>query len=275
MQDKLFAFMYLAVNVAVLVLLIRLKYYRTWRMFTTMQAATCLQIAVRMAVPVADRHAAVLYWLPTEGVLILATLAAVLEILWRSMRGFEATYKWGVCGSLLAAMFFCSHAASRVLGLPHYADWFQELVRVDRVLFNLALATLSNLALGIAGTANRRNCPRFVQLHTLLLTILCAGHVWLADWSTWKISHELFRGLELSCLLGWLINASLLRDEDHYERRVAKRDVPPTAPSFAPAQASRLPSVSGAPPAWTCDPANRRRPVAVPYDWPAPHGRTR
>ena len=181
-------------------------------------AVTCWQIGILLAIDGTDRTMAIRYWLPGDALLTCLTAAAVLEVLWRSMRGFPAHDKLGTIGGVTAGMLFSGMAIRWWMGLPVYADWFTQ-VKADRGVWNLCIAATAIVALGIACTFNRANDPRFVRFHATIVGVLAVGHVLLADVTHWSSSRMLYRGLEVACCLGWLINANLSGREAHWVAR--------------------------------------------------------
>ncbi len=212
--------LYLLANVVVVVLLLRLRYHRSWRFLCAMLAANCWQIVVRLAVPLSDGHIpvetrrllAIHWWLPGETILMGLTIAAIIEALWRSLAGIPDRHTVGVVLSLAGGWVFTGSFAGWVLGIPRYSDWYKQLL-ADQVVVNLCIASAALIAFGLAETFHRRHDPRYVRMHCGLFATLACGHVLLSDMTHWAHNHELFRALECACLFGWLVNADLLRRE--------------------------------------------------------------
>lgn len=201
---------YLAVNVLALLVLVVMRYYRAWPLFVAFQASNCLQILALLCIDPTDRYQAIHYWGPAGALWMLATLGAAYEVLWRSMRGMPAQHKWGVSLSLAGALGISAHMVWYSF-LDHYTDWWLEVIRTDRVAFQLSVATLALFGWGILHTVNRTSCPRYFQLHGAVFGILTSGQVYFGDFSRWQHAHALYRGLELACMLGAIVNADLLR----------------------------------------------------------------
>jgi len=216
----LLSLLYLSVNLGCLAVLVSGKYYRMWRFLVAQIAVTCWQVGVLLFVPVSDRAMAIRWWLPGDIVLVGLSALAVLEVLWRSMRGFPDRYRYGVCLSLTAGFVFAGMSIRWLLDLPTYGDWFAQL-RADRSVWNLCIAGAALIAVGVANTFNRGNDPRFVRFHGVLVAVLAAGHVLLADMTHWSQSRMLYRSLEAACCFGWMINANLLGQEAQWAGRLA------------------------------------------------------
>lgn len=204
--------LYLAANVLAFLGLWRAGYYRTWRMLGLQIALTCWQVSVILVVGTTDRTTAIHWWLPGDLLLIGASAGAILEAWWRALDRFPRPHRWGVLLSFGGTAVFTGLCLRWLLPIQRFADWFEQ-VKADRLVWNLCTATLALGAFGIAMTFNRRNDPRYVRMHTGLLAVLSCGHVLLADLSHWNRSRALYRALEIACLLGWVINATLLRRE--------------------------------------------------------------
>lgn len=235
----LLSLLYLAANVATLGVLLSAKYYRMWAMLCLQVAVTCWQVAIWLFVPVSDRTMVIKYCLPGDFVLVLVSAAAVLEVLWRSMRGFPTANKIGVCVYSCIAFHFAGISMRWLLGMPRYSDWFVQ-VKADRAIVNVCIATMAIIAAGIAHTFNRHNDPRYVRFHGTIVAVLACGHVLLSDMSQWSASHTAYRALATACCFGWMINANLLGRE----WRLANRDESdPVRISIVPSPAS-LPEVA-------------------------------
>lgn len=212
--------LYLVWNVSVVVLLVRMKYHRSWRWLVGMIAVNCWQIGAILAVPLQDGHIpvavrrvlAIHWWLPGEALLLALTVAAIIEALWRALKGIPDRHKVGVCLSLAGGLVFVGSASRGLLGILRYSDWYRQLI-ADRVVVNLCVAAAALIALGLAETFHRHHDPRYVRMHCGLLAVLAGGHVLLGDMLHWQYNNQIYRALESACLLGWMINASLLRRE--------------------------------------------------------------
>lgn len=216
----LLSVLYLSWNLAVIVLLLRLKYHRSWRFLCAMLAANCWQIGVILAVPLQEGHIpvairrtlAIHWWLPGEVLLLGLTIAAIGEALWRAMAGIPARHKVGVSLSLAGALTATGLAAEYFLGIPKFGDWYRQAI-ADRLIVNLCMAAAALIAFGLAETFHRRHDPRFVRMHCGILATLASGHVILSDMAQWQHHNALYRALEAACLFGWIVNADLLRRE--------------------------------------------------------------
>lgn len=190
-----------------------------WPFLVAQLGVTCWQICVIAFLPLLDgaaspevqRTLAIRWWLPGEVLLTAVTFCAVLEVLWRSLKNFPVANKVGVLISTASACVF-SASCAKLIGLPQFSDWFLQL-RSDRLAGNVCIAALALCSFGIACTFNRRNDPRFVRMHAFLIAVLALSHVLFGGFGSWGAHHALYRQAEVSCLIGWVFNASLLRRE--------------------------------------------------------------
>ena len=256
--------LYLAANVAALYVLYRLAYGRLWPILLTQISLTCWQTGIILCISPTSRIDAIHWWLPGDAVLLLLSAGAIFEGWWRGMNGFPHRHKVGVCLSLLGGMVFLGLCLRWILIMPQYVDWFEQL-KADRLIWNLCAATLAIIAVGVACTLNRAQDPRFVRMHVGLLAVLAGGHVLFADLTHWTHSNALYRGLEVACLLGWIVNASLVRTEGRLlgfwraPGRASNRSRQSSLPQAVPV--APLPSPVG---------LERRRLVAAEdYVWPS------
>lgn len=225
--------LYLGLNVAALGVLMRAKYYRMWGLLVAQLAVTCWQIGAITAIGSTDRTTAIRWWFPGDLLLVVLTAGAVLEVLWRSMRGFPNAHKWGVCAWITISFVFAGMCIRWVLALPVNPDWFEQ-VKSDRIVWHLCIATAALIAAGIAHTFNRHNDPRFVRFHASIVAVLAIGHVVLSDVSRWSESRMAYRCLEILCCAGWCINASLSGKEALWVAKVECGPLAPAAPMLSP-----------------------------------------
>ena len=212
---------YFGITVLALVGLLALKYFKAWPIFCVYLASNILQSFVRLqfgdrypsdhAAAAAVRDLAIKYWLPLECLAIILLCVAVGEILWRGMSGMSTRHKVTVCGSLVAMQAFTLHGQLHFLNLPHYADWFQELTRSYLTAIEFSVGAVAVFAFGNVVTINARACPHYTKFHSGIFLVLSVGSVWLTDFSNWAHSDAMVRWLKVSCLLGFCVNASLLR----------------------------------------------------------------
>lgn len=259
---------YLGINVLCLLALGISKYYRLWPIFTALQAVTCLQIIILSWVPVADRTMVIRWWVPGDVALSLLAGAAAIEVLWRSMRGMPQSHKLGVSASLLWGTAFACVSVRWIADLPSYTDWLAEF-RTDRLLWNLGVAWLALVGIGILYTINRSTASRPLRMHATLFAVLACGHIVFSDATHWGASHALYRQLESACCLGWILTANLFRREVAMSLpRAALYSAPPSVASPIPARASHPRPVLAELPSLPAGPVDHHRP------WqPVPHGR--
>lgn len=218
MSEMLLNLLYLALNVCCLGVLVSAKYYRIWGFLCAQLAVTCWQIIVLLFVPVSDRTMAIRYWLTGDIALVVLCGLAVLEVLWRSMRGFPTAHKVGVCIYSCVGMHFAGLSMRWLMGIPTHADWIVQY-RSDRMMANLCIATLAIIAAGVAHSFNRDNDPRFVRFHGTIVAVLACGHVLLSDMTHWSEARAAYRMLEVACCFGWMINANLTGKEERLVQR--------------------------------------------------------
>ncbi len=207
--------LYLAVNVAVLVLLARWKYYREFPLFVAFQGFACLEIASRLPVPggLAGEHTATYVWFPCAILLMVGSVGAAMELLWKAMHAMPREYKMAVVAGVGVVLYSFPPVLRIKLHLPSYSNWFEDFVRADLTVFYLCVMMLVATTFGIICTVKliRQACPRYVRFHGLLLTILLACFVYLTDFSTWHRSRELWMAVKFGMCCGFIANASLLR----------------------------------------------------------------
>lgn len=198
------AFIYLAVNLACLTVLVRKGYQRAWPAFLAFQAMTCWQAGARMGLSDAASWRRI--WAPGEMLLLAATAAAVGESLWKSLRALGRHRILTFPMLILGAYFIATWAVDLPAG-----DWYTKFLGI-RVQFFLTAAIVSSFSIW-GMLCFGRHWPRAERMHSCMFSILMAAHVVVVDWSRWQWSNLEYRALQMICACGWIINANLL-DED-------------------------------------------------------------
>lgn len=193
--------MYLAVNLTCLIVLVRRQYTRIWPAFVLFQSLTCWQATVRLFVnsPRSWQFA----WAPGEMVLLAVTIAAVGEVLWKSLKQI-GPYRLPTFASLLVG---CYCLAAWAVDLQP-GSWYAQFLIIRTQIF-LAMAMFSFFGFWAALWFNPR-WPRVGRMHACMVAVLMAAHVVIVDWSRWQWSNLEYRAVQMLCCAGWIINANFL-----------------------------------------------------------------
>lgn len=218
--------LYLAVNLACLLTVLALQYWKLWPAWVLMQAAVTWQAFIRLYVPTDDRAAWMRLWHPGEVVLLTACALAILESLWRSLKDWH----WRpliVAGAATMATWIAWNATQREV----YEDWYDRFLG-RREGLNLDFALLSVCAALLFLFFIRRS-PRVDRMHPWLLASVMVGHVVMADWASWQGSNRQYRWFEMLTCVGWIVNAGFLAVEIAAASRKARQSALPSLAASA------------------------------------------
>lgn len=196
------------VNIVCLAVLVRCRYHKLFPLFLGAQTLTVWQAFVRIFVATDNRWEWIHYWAPGEALLLIATGAAVLESIWRSVQQLSRRARLLTFYGLI--LFACS------LVFAVHSDGVTGQL-YDRFLNHRTWLYLMFAILAFCGfwlgICTNHVWPRVARMHMTLYATLMISHVSFGSWTVWEWSNKNYRWLEMLCCVGWCINSGFLARE--------------------------------------------------------------
>lgn len=226
---------YLALNLALFVLVLKRRYYSVWPAFCAAQLLTTVQAAVTIFVRPSDVWGNHWVWAPTEFTLVAMTAAAVLEALWKSLHFMRGSW-WRALtfGGLVWGCFFLALDVRLYAGYHEVFEGIYDHFLQERLYAYLFLALLAFVGAWVA--TYKRYTPRAVRMQLWIYSVLMAGHLLNADWLHWGWVNGQYRLLEVLCLVGWAINSKFQAFEIRLAGRLPLKSRPIVYPALPDSQ---------------------------------------
>lgn len=201
---------FLVAHVALVLVLFHTRYYtrELYPWFFGFVVAATVQAGVTLVIPVASAWGNRWVWAPTEVLLLLATLAAMGEALWRRMKLMDRLLRFWLLFGLVVSTF---SATAILRGLPSGPYTYAQFL-ADRAWLFCWLAIAGVIGFGF-GVSKEVRAPKLTRKHLVIYSLLMIAHTIIPSWDRWAGTNALYRGTVIALYGAWSMSALRLRDD--------------------------------------------------------------
>ncbi len=147
-------------------------------------------------------------WAPVEALVLVLTLAAMAEAVWRRMKLMNRLLRFWLLFGLVVTTF---SATAILRGIPSGPYSYPQFL-ADRVWLFLWLSIAGVIGFGF-GVSKEVRAPTLTRKHLVLYSLLMIAHTAVPDWGRWTASNLSYRAVVVVLFVAWAMSAVRLRDD--------------------------------------------------------------
>ncbi len=225
-----FGIIYAGITCACFAVTLWKRYFRLAPLFTVFLGISAGMSILTLFVPNDDRWKNMFIWAPGEALLLLATVAALIEALsLRTSRMNRFPRFMLLFGILVSSFSVVMYFRVDFAG----GGWYDEFLW-ERIWILLGLGVVGFCGFWFA-LLKEHGGHWAIRLHLAIFAVLMVAHVLLSSWWThWTFSNVEYRVVAMSCYVAWAISAVRMDGELRRLAGCESRFLPVARPSELP-----------------------------------------
>ncbi len=178
------------------------RYFRLAKWFTLFLGVSAGMSILTLFVPPDDRWKNVYVWAPGEAILLISTLAALVEaLLLRTSRMNRLPRFWLLFSLLVTSFGVVMYFRVDFAGGGLYDEFLWE-----RTWLLLGMGVVGFCGFWFA-LLKEHGGHWAIRLHLAIFAVLIVAHVLLSSWAAWTLSNVEYRVVAMACYGAWAISA--------------------------------------------------------------------